>query len=126
MALKEIIFLGNLILLSGQSLACDWAMIRKQNNDFIYPAECHREVGRLVEVESKRKEQVEELNKALTLKDLALQKSDERVILWQSESERQLKNLEKMSKNNSLQNSGYFLAGMASVLFGAWAVQKVK
>jgi hypothetical protein len=113
-------------LISFQSLACDWSTIERQDDKFIYSSKCHLSVGRLVKTEKKREEQVKTLNKSLELKDLALSESDKRADLWEKEANKQNELLRKSEKSAKLEKVIWFGAGVASVLFGAWAINKVK
>ena len=66
---------------------CDFSKdVTKTKDGYLYSADCHKEVGRHVQVEEKRKEQVEKLEKALELKDLAIVTSHERIELWRDTS----------------------------------------
>lgn len=114
-----------LFLFSYSSFACDWSTIKQQGNEFIYSSDCHKAVGKLVQLNDKSEEEIVLLRKSIELKDLALQDSDKRVILWKDESYKQFEILKKAESNKKLENAAWFVAGFASVLLGAWAIQGV-
>jgi hypothetical protein len=106
-----------MILIISTTLAnanCDWATIKDMGNGtYLYNKDCHLEVGRLVKVELLYKQQVDELNKTITLKDLAISTADARVenyrqTVYQLE-DRQVKN----DSLNTWAKVGFFVLGVA-------------
>jgi hypothetical protein len=88
------------------------------NKTFIYTEECHLKVGHLVQDNAIMTKQLTDLNQAISLKDLALTKSDARAQLWMSTSE----NLEgRLQKVDSLEKSSQWLMfGLGALtVFGA-------
>ena len=76
-----------ILLLVVQSAfgSCDWSKIEKgKDGNFIYSPELHLCVGKLVEQDKLREEQVASLNKAITLKDLAVTKVEARAEMWRT------------------------------------------
>ena len=76
-----------ILLLVAQSAwaECDWSKIKKNDDgSYLYSKELNICVGVLVEQEKIRKEQVEALNTAITLKDLAIQKTEARSEMWRT------------------------------------------
>lgn len=98
--------------LSTQSIACDWSSVKKVDNGYLYSLECHKQVGGLVANELIHTKQKEELNKALELKDLALHKSDQRLMNWREESYKQHDFLLKQEKLSDVQKWIYFGLGV--------------
>ena len=70
-----------------ESKACDWSTIKKQEDGtFVYSKDCHLAVGTLVKNEKIQAERIDLLNKSLELKDLALDKADQRINNWRTEA----------------------------------------
>ena len=87
---------------------CDWktGITEGPNKTFIYSEACHLRVGALVQDNAIMTKQLTDLNQAITLKDLAITKSDERTQLWMATSE----NLEgRLQKVDSLEKSSQWL-----------------
>jgi hypothetical protein len=105
---------------------CDWKTIQQSGDKFIYSTECHKEVGRLVLLNDKSEEEISLLRKSLEAKDLALQDADKRVIVWKDEAYKQYDFLQKSKDREAYYYAGWFIAGFASVLVGAWSIKQVK
>lgn len=110
-----------LLLVSQISYAeCDFSTGITKNSDgnFVYNRDCHLRVGELVE-ENKN------LKKSIELKDLAIQKQDERISLWMDTSnklEQRVNTIEDLkSKNEFL----YFGLGVLATVGTAFAVSRV-
>lgn len=68
-----------------------------------YSADCHLKVGQLVQDNATKDKQLGLLNQSITLKDLAITKSDERVDLWQRQTftlEDRIQKVDDLSKRN--------------------------
>jgi len=78
----------NLILILNLSslpaFACDFSkdITKNANGSYTYTKDCHIKVGQTVKKLELKTQQVEALEKALELKDLALDKSHERIQSW--------------------------------------------
>ena len=108
-----------LLFTINTGLACDWSDIKKTENGYLYPVECHTKVGKLVQNEKK-------LLKAIDLKDLALQKADERIVVWRNETYNQHDRLLKQQKYNDFTNWMYFGGGIAVTILSVWAAGQLK
>lgn len=121
-------------LLSSQSLACNWNTdIQKEGSKYLYTASCHKEVGRLVksnkELEkaiSERQKQVEKLGKTIELKDLALDKADQRIMNWRDESYNQHQRLLKQQQLSKYNDWLYFGGGIALTILSVWGAGQIK
>jgi hypothetical protein len=94
---------------------------------YVYSIDCHIEFGRLIEVEKKRKEQVDHLEKSITLKDLAINTSNKRVELWKKTTYKIEDKLVRLEKNNNRLKWMYFGLGiliMAGATYGASKLNK--
>lgn len=96
------------LLASVNSYAeCKWADgIKKAEGGFLYSNDCHKRVGKIVQDLEDREVEVVNLRKGLELKDLALQKSDERIMLWRNESYEQY---DRMMRQSELANRNQYL-----------------
>ncbi len=73
------------------------------NHTFIYSEACHQKVGQLVQDNAVQAQQIQDYQKAITLKDLAISYSDSRVAMWQKTSldeQDRLVKIESEQKNN--------------------------
>lgn len=76
-------------LFSNVAMAeCDWSTGIKplSNGNYEYTKECHIKVGETVRDLKISDEQVKKLTQAISLKDLALEKANERAELWRGTS----------------------------------------
>ena len=114
------------ILCNSVFADCDWTQIKKNpDNTYTYSKELHLCVGNLVQSSKVKDQQISDLTKAITLKDLALQDSDARVQLWSKTSA----DLEaRLQKVDSLQSSNqwlYFLLGVGTTFAAGMAAAKL-
>ena len=104
--------------ISGTGASCDFSRGIKPNTDgtYTYSKACHLKVGSLVKENQDQIKATDDLNKAIQLKDLALQKSDQRATMWEDTSS---KMEDRLSKIDSLEKSNtviYFALGALTVL----------
>ena len=116
-------------LFSNTSYAeCVWNRDVKEAGDgnYIYTRECHVQVGKNNKELEIRKVQVDELNKAIDLKDLALVKQEERVHLWMDST---LKMNDKIQSYESFRVSNqalYFGLGIIFTGFAVWGAGQLR
>ena len=107
---------------------CQWDSIVKIEGGYLYPKECHIEVGKTLKENDLRKEQNEKLNKSIELKDLAIQKADERADIWQENSYKQYDRLQTQDRLAKYENwilfGGGFFMGIASAYVGGKSMGK--
>ena len=105
---------------------CDWAKdIKRQGNTFLYPAKCHHAVGVMKKDLKDREEQVVQLKKTIKLKDLAMIKSDERIVLWRDQSYNQFERLQKQARLNSYNKWLHFGGGVVLTVLSVWAAGQI-
>jgi hypothetical protein len=104
---------------------CDWSEIKQVGENFLYPKDCHILVGQMSKELQDRRQQVDLLNKSIDLKDLALQKSDERVNVWRTTSYTLEDRLQKQETFTNWTKWGYFVMGAAAIVCGGLIVKKV-
>lgn len=94
--------------LSNISIAdCNWSSIKRNNdNTYSYSEELNICVGKLVKDNKNKNEEISNLNKAISLKDLAIENSDKRANVWMDTS---LKLEDRVNKIDSMQKTNNFL-----------------
>lgn len=95
------------------------------NKTFVYSEECHLKVGQLVQQNTTLLAQVGDLTKAITLKDLALTKADERTQLWMNTSDQLTDRITKIDEVYKKNEWIYFGLGVLSILGAAYVVKAV-
>jgi hypothetical protein len=106
---NKIIFILIFTLLPNLCMAeCDFStgIVKQLDGSFVYTKECHLRVGQIKQDLEISLRQVGDLTKAIELKDLALQKSDQRVNLWMDTSQ---KMEDRVIKIDELQNKNQWL-----------------
>lgn len=95
------------------------------NKTFIYSEACHLKVGQMVQDAKTKTQQLDDLTKAISLKDLALQESDKRATLWNgtaSKLEDRLQKVDSLEKKNEVL---YFGLGVLTTFLAAYAAAKL-
>lgn len=90
------------------------------DGSFKYSRECHLKVGQMKQDLDVATKQVADLTQAITLKDLALTKSDQRVTLWQDTSfklEDRINTIDSLQKFNGIL---YFGLGVVFTSLAVW------
>ena len=116
------------LLASTQAYAeCKWAEgVKKAENGYLYSSECHGKVGTIIKDLEDREVEVVNLRKGLELKDLVVQKADERIILWRNESYEQFERLQKQSELANRNQTLYFILGIVVTGAAVWGAGQLK
>jgi hypothetical protein len=124
---KLIVLLLLLTLFSNIAVAdCDFTTIKNlPNGNYEYSPQQHLCVGQLVQSDQVKSIQLKDLGAAIQLKDLALQKSDERIYLWRTTSYNEMDRMEKIESSRSTSNLLYFGLGALTVLGAGWMASKL-
>jgi hypothetical protein len=94
------------------------------NNTYVYTQECNRKVGQLVQDNGVKAQQVQDLNKAIQLKDLTIQKDEQRIQSWSDTSMKLEENIQKIDSVKKTNEWIYFALGViATGLAGISAAQ---
>lgn len=113
--------------MSNAALAdCDWSKIEKKEKTYVYSEELHLCVGQLVQSNKTKDTQIADLTKAIQLKDLAIQKADERVALWMDTSFKMEDRLNKIDSLRSSNNTLYYGLGIATAILAVWAAGQLR
>lgn len=114
-------------LLSNAALAdCDFSkgITPGPNHTFIYTEECHQAVGKLVQDNAALTLQVGDLTKAISLKDLALTKADERTQLWMNTSDKLIDRVDKIDETVKHNEWLYFGLGVLTTFAAGYIVSR--
>jgi hypothetical protein len=106
-------------LFSNLAIAdCKWSMGVTPSPDgtYKYSSECHLRVGNMIEDIATKDKQIADYEGAITLKDLAIQKSDERTMLWMDTSGKMQDRLTKIDETVKHNEWLYFGLGALTVL----------
>lgn len=120
------IILGSLI--SNICLGdCNWStgITAGPNKTFIYSEACHLQVGKLVQDSKVKDQQLTDLNKAITLKDLALKTSDDRATLWYNTSSSLEDRLQKVDSIEKHSQWLYFGLGVLTTFAAGYVAAQL-
>jgi len=125
---KSVLVFIAMSLFANFSMAeCDFSTgISKQENGYLYTRECNLKVGEMKRDLLISQEQIAKLNQSLDLKDLAIDKSNQRVILWQDTAfkiEERVNTIDDMRKSNQIL---YFGLGVLTMFAATYAAGQLK
>lgn len=123
-----ILALISVICLPQQVLAdCDFAkgITKGPNKTFIYSEECHLKVGQLVQDNKVQTQQLGDLTKAVSLKDLALKDSDARAQIWMDTSGKLEDRLQKVDSLERKNDILYFGLGVVTTFLAVYGSAKL-
>lgn len=111
-------------MLPLQALAdCDFSTgITKVEQGYLYTKECHIKVGEMKRDLGIAQEQNKKLTQAITLKDLAITKADERAQLWQDTSfklEARIETMDSIYKRNKWLYFGLGILATSAAVYAA-------
>lgn len=115
---KLFFWVMSLCLFANSAFAdCDWTQIKDNGNGtYNYSKELHICVGQTVQDNKIKDQQVKDLNQAIQLKDLVIQKADQRAQLWMDTSFKLEDNIQKMDSLKKTNEWLYFGLGALTVL----------
>jgi len=128
MSMKKIVFLVAAIAMFCNTAFADCALsdlVHNADGTVTYSKADHICVGNLVQDDATKTKQVTDLNKAITLKDLAITKSDARAQLWQDTSLKLEDNITKVDSYKSYSNWAYFALGALTIIGAGIAAAQV-
>lgn len=115
-------------IFSNAALAdCDFStgITPGPNKTFIYSEECHKKVGQMAQDLKTKDAQIADLNKAITLKDLALTKADERTQLWMDTSDKLQDRVTKIDEVYKKNEWLYFGLGVLTTFAAGYAAAQL-
>lgn len=106
---------------------CKWASDIKENQDgtYTYSRDCHIEVGKKVKGYFLLESEVQDLRKAIELKDLALTKQTQHTQLWMDTSLKTGEELQKYERVRAAENNLYFISGVGLAILSVWAAGQI-
>ena len=110
------------VLSLNLSAACDWKTIQKIEGGYRYSSECHIQVGKEIKENKLRIDLVDKLKKTITLKDLYIEKSNERVELWKEATYKIENRLIKHDKYARKNDWILFGGGILTTILTGWAL----
>ena len=125
--MKRIISALLLFCLASNAFAdCDFStgITPGPNHIFIYTQECHEAVGKLVQDNKALTLQVGDLTKAVSLKDLALTKADDRTQLWMNTSDKLIDRVDKIDQVEKHNEWLYFGLGVLTTFAAGYVVSQ--
>lgn len=125
--MRFVCFLLSLVVSVPSYASCDWSKDVSKNSDgsYTYSKQCHLEVGSSLEELDLRRKQVDELNKTIELKDLAIKYSEERAQLWMDSSLKMNDRLNQYEASRSREPWLYFGIGVAATVLSVWAAGQI-
>lgn len=113
--------------LNSFAASCDYANdIKKVEGGYLYTEGCHIEVGKKVKGYTILSKQVEELEKTITLKDLALTKSDERANMWMNTSVSMAEKVTAYETARSADAYKNVALGVLGTVLAVWAAGQLR
>ena len=112
-------------LFSNVAMAdCDFStgVVKQADGSFLYTKDCHIAVGKMKQDLDVANKQVDLLNKAIELKDLAMSKSTERLNLWMDTSyklEDRMNKIDQLERKNQWLFFGLGVVTTAAAVWGA-------
>lgn len=100
--------------------------IKEVNGKYVYTKECHIKVGELVQNDKVQKERIAELGTAFELKDLALEKSTQRLEMWRDTAFKLEDRVNTIDKVRATNNWLYFGLGIVFTGFAVWGAGQLK
>lgn len=107
---------------------CDFSKDIKptDHGTYEYTKDCHIKVGQLVQDGSTKDKQIQDLNQAITLKNLALDTSDKRADNWMSTSLQLQDRVQKIDQLEKGNNILYFALGIAFTSLAVWGAGNLR
>lgn len=122
-----IAFYSQVVLANPNAANCDWKTGIKilPDGNFEYSADCNLKVGLLVQENQTQAQQIQDYQKAIQLKDLALKMSDDRATLWTNTSKDLEDRLQKVDTEEKHNQWLYFSLGVATTFLAAYGASKL-
>lgn len=93
---------------------------------FSYSLDCHLEFGKLRQTDKDRQEQIAHLEKAIQMKDLALDIADKRIENWKDATYKMEDRILKLEKTNDNMKALYFGLGIIVTGLAVWGAGQLK
>ena len=107
--------------------SCDWTKIKKNaDGTYTYSAELNKCVGALVQTNQNQAQAVQDMTKAISMKDLSIQASDKRADDWNAAAKNLEDRLQKVDKTEETNKFIYFGLGILATGFAAYTASKLR
>lgn len=121
---KRLIILICTLQIANPLWACEFSQDIQRNEDgtYTYTRDCHVEVGKKLDELDIRLLQIEDLKSSLDLKDMALDKAEDRIELWRDTSFKLEDRVNKIEQYKSEQQWWWFALGVVvtgAAVYGA-------
>ena len=116
---KIIAIILSLCLFSNIAFAdnCDWSKINKlSDGGYEYNPTLNLCVGNLVEQNKIQAQQLQDYQKAISLKDLAIKDDDSRIQIWQKTSDDEMDRVNKLDSSSKTNQWIFFSLGVLTVI----------
>lgn len=127
--MKNLICIGIILCLFSNIVYadnCDWTQIKKlQDGGYEYNPQLNLCVGQLVQQNKIQAQQIQDYQKAIELKDLAIKYDDERVALWSKTAGDEQDRLLKMDSIQRHNDILYFALGIATTFVAAYTASRI-
>ena len=125
--MKKIIAMILILCTTNMALAdCDWSKIKElPDGNFQYTAQLNICVGNMVRDSKIKDQQISDLTQAISLKDLAITKSDERSQMWRVTAEAEQDRMVKINSSQSQNNFLFFGLGILSFVMIGFATARL-
>jgi hypothetical protein len=107
---------------------CTWSTgVTKLSEEswYRYSSDCNLRVGEMVQELDTKSKQLEQYDAAITLKDLAIQKSDARVLLWKTTAEDEQDRMNKLSTEQKHTDFLFFGLGVLAAIGAGFMASKL-
>ena len=105
---------------------CDWSQIKKlPNGDYDYSPQLNLCVGNLVQQNQVQAQQIVDLNKAISLKDLAINYDEQRIAMWEKTAGDEQTRLATMESDQKHSDWLMFGLGVVTTFAAAYAASRV-
>lgn len=105
---------------------CDFSTIKKTNDGFLYPQDCHRLVGKLIQDNKDYKQQILEYDQLLKLSKDHIELEHQRAELWKTTSLNLKNRIDNISWSNKSSDYIHFGAGVLIMLGAGWVQGQIK
>lgn len=117
----------SVMLLSNIAFAdCDYSKVQKVDGGYLYTKELHLCVGEMKQNYEIEVQKTVKLTEALTFKDLALQKSNERTELWMQTSFKLEDRINTIDSLRGMNSTLYFTLGILTMFAATYAAGQVR
>jgi hypothetical protein len=115
------------LAMASDSTVCDWKLdiTPMPDSGYRYSEPCHLEVGKLVQDDSIKNQQIQDLTQAVNLKTLALKESDQRAQTWNDTAGSLENRLQKVDSTEKTNQWLFFGLGVVTTFLAGYMAAKL-